>query len=424
MEINKRNILFKGLSTSAISKGVGFVYQIITLPLLLSYMGAESFGLLSIFMTLVGWVYLMGGGISPYVTRVIAVQASINKINKVISCSRTILVILSIILSIIVLIISAFSEVVAKDTFSATLIFIFSVFIANFSIADSIRQGQHQQHINNLIHMFSQVTTVALIYIFISSDFLIINKVFTITIAIYLPLFIFKLLNIISLKGSYFNEPLFLSYGKYRKYYKVINQFVVANLSIQVSVILVKSVAIILLGLTSLNGAAQMEIVFRYLLIAGTFFATIQTVIWPLMSHAEKKRDFKWLKNVKLMLGVGFCGIGILNVLIITFWGDKVFDIWLGKQMILSHNEIIMTSYYFLAIALAQAPIIILMGKGKFARVGKALMVEATIYTMLTTYIYITYQSITVEETVIAMIFVRVLVFIQLARAAYAKQKK
>ncbi len=412
--------IYRGVYSSILSKGVGFVYQVLSLPILLSYLGQNNFGFLSILMSIVGWVNLLNSGLSPYITRVISAEQSLEKISMVVAASQKIVMALSCVLIFIFLGIAVFySEELSSHNYSIVAVFIFSVVIVNLGLSDSVRQGRHEQYVNNFLIMLASFITVALIYVISNNNIVIIDHVFTAVLVIYFPLLLTKLYNFVSLRKEYFEFRNLVIVKPKIRIYKVVFSVLGANLFIQLSVILVKSYSLLLLGINDLSESARLEIVFRYLLILGTVFATIQPIIWPLITQAKKFGDRYWLLKSKIVIGVGFFTIGLLNYILSYAYGQELFNLWLGDSEILTLQEINYSALYFLMISLAQAPIVILMGKGRFSLIGKVLLMEALMYVIISSSILFVYKYFYLTDALIPMLICRFIVFLFLFKPAY-----
>lgn len=409
---NRVYILKKAFTSSILSKVVSFVFQIISLPLLITLLGTSEFGKLAVMMAAVGWINLISGGISPYITRTLSTQKNKSFTYKVISGSRTIIVLGSILSCCIYLLFFSYLESKFNElVYPLTTMFLLSLLSLNFSIAESIRQGNMQQHVNNNFAMLSSLLSIVIIYVIYLLE---VNEKFLFqlsVIAIYFPLFLSKLINYLLLDKRYFERGFLFYFVKETKLYKLIFSFMLANLMIQLSVIIVKTFSVFYLASSSVIEVAKMEIVFRFLLISGTFFAAIQMPLWPLISEAKKLNDFDWLNKIKKMLIYGFGSYGLLLFILMFLYGEKVFAIWLGDNAILSRVEIIFASLYFLSISLTQALIITLMGLGKFKIIGRALFVEACVFSIVLIAMKCMYFEVSLVNVIAAMILVRIIAF-------------
>jgi len=406
--------------SSILSKGVGFVYQLVSLPILLNYLGQNNFGFLAILMSIVGWVNLLNSGVSPYITRVISAEQSPATISMVVAASQKIVIALSCILIFIFLGIVIFlNKELSLQDYSIVAVFIFSIIIVNLGLADSVRQGRHEQYINNILIMLASFITVTLIYLISDNNIVFIDHVFTAVLVIYFPLLLTKVYNFASLRKEYFEFSNLVRIKPKAIIYKLVFSVLWANLFIQLSVILVKSFSLLLLGMNDLSESARLEIVFRYLLILGTIFATVQPIIWPLITQAKKVGDKDWLFKIKIVIASSFFIIGLLNYFLSYTYGQNLFYLWLGDSEVLTVTEINYSALYFFMISLAQAPIVILMGKGEFSLIGKVLFMESILYVFISLSIFFVYKHFALIDALVPMVVCRFIVFLLLVKPAY-----
>ncbi|MGO4891637.1 hypothetical protein [Flavobacterium sp. W21_SRS_FM6] len=420
MNIERKTVFYKAFSSSLLSKLVSFIYQILSIPLLISMIGTYNFGRLAILMSMIGWVNILSGGVSPFVTKVMSENQGLLEQQSVIAGSRTLLVLGSLVLTAIFLVIGLFVYQNNQDlVISALILFVISILTINFTIADSIRQGTKQQHINNLFIMCANITIIVSIYAAYQLPLAEQTLLPLAVIILYFPLLISKIINFFTLDKSFFVKGLYLPFKTNKFLFRKIYHFMLANLMIQLSVVIIKSFAIIYLGTNDTLAAAKMEIIFRYLLISGTFFAAIQLPLWPLITEAKAKNDLLWLKKVKVWLGLGFLVYGLANFVIMINFGLLVFELWLGKAVIFTQQELVLAGSYFLVISMVQAPVIILMGLGTFSYMGRMLMAEALLFLIFILIGFMFSIQIDLSAVLAVMTSLRVVVFILLYQRAY-----
>jgi O-antigen/teichoic acid export membrane protein len=420
VSIKRKTVFYKAISSSLLSKLVSFVYQIVSIPLLITMIGSNNFGLLAMMMSLIGWINILSGGVSPLVTKVVAENHELIEQQNVIAGSRTILILGSIVLTVFFLIIGLYVYQDYKNVAIATLIlFIISILIINFTIADSIRQGSKQQHINNFYMMSANITIIGSIYLTYQLPLAESLLLPLAVIVLYLPLLLSKMTNYFTINKNFLIKGCYLPFKNNRQLFGRIYHFMIANFMIQLSVVIIKSFAIMYLGSNDTLAAAKMEIVFRYLLISGTFFAAIQLPLWPLITEAKAMNDQLWLKKVKIWLGLGFLACGLGNFVIMINFGLSIFELWLGESISFTQQEIVLAASYFLVISIVQAPVIILMGLGTFSYMGKILMAEALLFLAFVLIAFFSSIEINLSIVLSAMVFLRLIVFIFLYQRAY-----
>jgi len=118
-------------------------------------------------------------------------------------------------------------------------------------------------------------------------------------------------------------------------------------------------------------------------MLAGTFFATIQQPLWPLITQAIKKKDAKWVRSVHRKLFLAFTTYSLFVLVVVILFGDWAFNTWSNNLLSFNRSELIFVSLYFLTIAINQACIIMLMGYGAFSFIGKCLIMESLLLVLL-----------------------------------------
>jgi len=388
LQHNKLVILKKAIASSMVSKAISFLYQIISLPILLAFLGTENFALYSTLVALLGWIFLISGGINPGVTRIIARRGMTSVSNRFIRAAKKInliLILVFLILLFIFYLVSNKSTIYIFPLYDVYVLLLFCFPIIYFSLTDSIRQGIGEQHYNNLWTSFATLMSVLFICLlpFLNVDTQHLIKL--IIIIIYCPLLVSKLAN-----TYFFRKKYYVALNKtYRakvhniRLYKYLSIFALSNLLIQLSVIINKSIVMVVLVNFNLVETAKMELIFRFFMLAGTFFATIQQPLWPLITQAIKNKDSSWVKNVNRKLFSFFFLYSLLVFTLVILSGEWAFTFWSSGVLSFNNQELVLISLYFVTIALNQASIIMLMGYGSFSFIGKSLLAESLLLVLL-----------------------------------------
>ncbi|WP_286263333.1 hypothetical protein [Thalassotalea atypica] len=386
---NKSSILKKAFVSSLVSKVVSFSFQIFSVPILITFLGTAGFGLYSTLITIFGWVFLISGGINPGVTRVVARKGITPNALKTIDIAKRISLLFIFLILVCVLIAkltSSSNNIYLFDAQHVLLLFCLSAPIIYLSLTDSIRQGMNEQHYNNLWATAATFISVVFIAFLPFWELEQHQAIACVILIMYSPLVLTKLANTWQLSHRDSKLSLFTLMPKSRsnqRLFKALIAVATANLIIQLSVTINKSAVMVFLANTDLNEAAKLEIAFRYFLIAGTFFATIQQPLWPLIIQAIKNREISWMQKVKKKIFAFYVAYSIALMIILQFFGVQIFNIWSNNNLAFSLFELQLIGAYFITIAINQASIVLLMGYSAFAFIGKALIVESLVLVML-----------------------------------------
>lgn len=385
----KTLIFKKAIASSMVSKVVSMVFQVISVPLLLSFLGAEGFGLYSTLVALFGWVFLISGGINPGITRIVA-RGGINAISqRFINTAKKINITLICFVIIVFAILYLFSDSSTFYLFSYHHVFTMLLFclpIIYYSLTDSIRQGMGEQHYNNLWASLATFISIIFIYLLSFSEFSTELAIHIVIFAIYFPILVSKLLNTFYLNRNKTVNLINDNLGERKqtfRLYKVLTFITLSNLLIQLSVIVNKSVVMVTMANFSLIDTAKLELVFRFFMLAGTFFATIQQPLWPMITQAIKSKNNTWVEKIRNKLFVSFLFYSFILMICVVLFGELAFKVWSNGEFHFSELELSLMSIYFITIALNQACIVMLMGYGVFTFIGKALIIESIVLVFL-----------------------------------------
>jgi O-antigen/teichoic acid export membrane protein len=188
---------------------------------------------------------------------------------------------------------------------------------------------------------------------------------------------------------------------------------------VQISGMLIKSISAMYWGVYDIKEAGRLEVIFRTLTILGTFYPMIQIPLWPLLIRARREGERVILRNISMYLVLGFFSFSILILFVLGFGGESLFSIWLGKMNYFSVTEIYAVGFYFIAISISQALIVIYMGYEKFSVLSKVLFSEALLYALVIAAAHYMSYSIDLSDMLYVLCFLRVLVGIYLAARFY-----
>ncbi len=371
---------------------MSFAFQIFSLPLLVAFLGVDDFAIYSVLVTAVGWVFLLSSGISPAVTRT-AARNGIAKLTKLVYslAQRATVYIALISLTIglgLVVFFAGNGQVYKFAIQDVWLMLGLSLPILYLSVADSFRQGMGQQHYNNYYAAIASALSIVGIFVLSQSAIDNHNRISIVILVMYGPILLVKLLNSFQVSQQ-LHSPAAIKNKQAHKNSKRLLLAVfgigMANILIQLAVLLNKNIVSFYLIDESLLAMAKLEMAFRYFTIAGTFFATIQMPLWPLLAAAQKRKDYRWIAKCQQLLVMGFVLISLILLMIMSVYGSQILALWSGNALFVSGHEMSLVSYYFITIALNQAHIIVLMGQGKFGFIAKALLAESGLLLVLIT---------------------------------------
>ncbi|WP_147302299.1 hypothetical protein [Thalassotalea euphylliae] len=366
---------------------VSFCYQVFSLPLLMAFLGVEKYAIFAIFLTSIGWVFWLSNSLSPAVTRITARNGITQIAHRVYLAAKKVtffIAVVAVVGGAVLTLVQLNHQVMSHfNLHDVLLLLLLSLLVMYYSVADSVRQGVGQQHINNLYFSGANAITIVSIFVIAKMNWHESSKLPLAIVVTYLPLFIIKVINTFQVNTKFKVKPLTHTYNPKKALLKLLFGVGSANLFIQLSVLTNKSVVSFFVIDASLVEMAKLDIAFRYFTIAGTFFATIQAPLWPLLTNAYKQKEYNWIRMWQLVLTIGFGVISLVLFAVTYLYGEQLFLLWSQAAVVITQQEIMLMSGYFLTIALNQAHIILLMGKSDFAFIAKSLLIEAGVLILL-----------------------------------------
>lgn len=357
--------IFKGSALGIINVSLRTILGFISVPIVISYLGKEKYGLWLTTLSLVTLVNLFDAGIFPVVKNLLIEAYAINDRNKIKEYTSFILVI-----SILILLlgVSLFPVLVYHDWasfFNANyenasqdalkiiiIIYLMTVISVSLSCIDIIYASQLKIVVVQLVQLVATV----------SSFFLVIISVF-LKLEIHI-LILFSLIPSVILKGYllifyvYKNKFIFF---KFNNFYHLFKQLVSKSscfLGIKMCEIFISSIQSIYIAKKfNLEVVSEYNLVYRLVSIPLLLLASIFPVIWPAFTSAWVKKDIMWLKNkMKKWMFLSFCVFLIYGVFIsligthfILFWTKGIVKTEYKLIMLVSILTTIQGSTYWLS---------------------------------------------------------------------------
>lgn len=410
------DVMGKAISTSVLSKGVGALYQILSLPLIMSLLSEKQFGYFGVIVSLLGWVTLLQGGIGPSVTRLYVREAAIPVKRRLESATLGVVFIYGIAILIVELLLLAIGVIPAALGLEVLVTTILILITLLFSIADSVRLGLHQQHINNLLMALSHIGVLAGLYVLTASEQVESYSLLLVLIIIYTPPLVFKVVNSYAIFHDHNKWPKLISYSKNRWIYKIVTAMIGSVILIQVSSALMKTVSSVYWLNIDVTEAGRLEVLYRLLTILGTFYPMIQVPLWPLLANARRINDQESIAKARLYLYIGFFLYSLIMFGILVEGGQEIIGLWLGEDSYFSIDELLSIGLYFMGISIGQAAIILMMGREDFTTISKILFGEVVLYSLFVIGIFFSNYSLNLSEMILIMLILRVAVSIFLIR--------
>lgn len=348
-------------SSYAINTIFNYIYKVfsmsityITIPLTLSYLGDERYGVWQTILTIISWASLSNFGIGNGLRNKVTQSLSEHKYEKMrgyITSAYYYLTVISVIILIIsiALILNIDTNILFKNNnlkhneIIVSFIIIIFNFCLNFilGISSSIAFGIHKSSLVNFFQVISNmITLVGLIFITIFTNPSIVNVALIYLISntasnIILTIYLFREHNYRPNKK--YNNKL---YGK--ELVSVGMEFFILQLA---SVILFSTDNFIISSFIGVKDVAEYSIINRLFQIVPTFFSILLTQLWSEVASAIYKNNYIWIKNtINKLLIVLIPSFIILLIMIIKF--EFITKIWIGSSVYCDKKLIYLSAIY------------------------------------------------------------------------------
>jgi O-antigen/teichoic acid export membrane protein len=341
---NSRSVrLKKNIGISFIIKGLSILLGLIKVPILLSYLDSEKYGVWLTIASIIMWVQHFDLGLGHGLRNKFAESLAKNDTHKAIGLVSTayfsmaglMLVLLLILLPIVsilnwneILNVSTISGVELKKTVIIVLVMFVIRFV--FQLITVVLKADQRPAISD---MFLPIASfVSLFLIFIVKFFVNDSLFWASTIMAVPPVLVLMIGNI------YFFKKDYKTYSPSIRHYKSVYLKDIYSLGLKffvaqvLSLIMFSSSNLILSKIVNPQEVTIYNIARTYFNLPLTFFMIILTPYWSAITEAFVKNDFEWIKTnmnklkiIALLFTLGLILMLIFSKIAFKFWvGDKV----------------------------------------------------------------------------------------------------
>ena len=350
----KSNIYLVNTILNYIFKIFNMGVTYITIPLTLSYLDNERYGIWQTILTIIAWASLSNFGIGNGLRNKVTESITEEKYDKLKSYITSAYIYLTII-SFIILFVSVFAisfldtEILFKgntlnqnEIIISFIVVIFS-FCINFvlGISTSIVFGIHK---SSLVNFFQVLTNIITLLGIVSIKNL--SNVSLINIA--LVYLIANTLSNILLTSYVFLDDKFRPSLKYKNksYGKELTTLGLEFFILQcASIVLFSTDNFIISSFIGVNEVTNYSLVSNLFQVISTLFSILLVQLWSAVAQSVCKNEYEWIKNAikRLLLLLVPTGL-VLAIMVYKF--DLIIKIWIGKQMNVNYKLVILAAIY------------------------------------------------------------------------------
>ena len=341
---NPRSVkLKKNIGASFIIKGVSIVLGLIKVPILLSYLDSEKYGVWLTIASIIMWVQHFDLGIGHGLRNKFAESLAKNDFNKASGLVSTAYFSMSVIMFSLFLILLPVVytidwnsilnvKTISSSELSNTIAFVLLMFVLRFVfqlISVILKADQHPA----LSDIFLPAASIISLTIVVLLKYFTEDSLFWASIAIALPPVVVLLIgNVYFFNKEYsYCKPSVKNYSKtyLRDIYSLGLKFFVGQM---LMIIMFQSSNIILTTIVNPQEVTIYNIAQTYFNLPLTFFMIILTPYWSAITEAYVKDEFDWIKNnmwqlkkVALLFSLG--------IILMLLFSDIAFKVWIGDKV-------------------------------------------------------------------------------------------
>ncbi|MDO9106963.1 MAG: lipopolysaccharide biosynthesis protein [Methylovulum sp.] len=363
--------------TSATSKGLGLLVQLLAVPFAIKALGAERFGVYTMLVSALVWIDLGRFGIGPGLTRglVVAWNQDDRKTEQALFSSAFFLLTTTSIaigglfamtfwlgaLPLDVLFGTAAVQYRSEIEVGGFVVVLFFMAQIVFSAGEAARSAYQEDYVNNTMNGFGNLLAVGLVF----------------SVATFWPTiqgFAIAIFGSLALsKGLNFG----LLLGKSRSYlwprWQRVNRHTLKPLLnsslafwvIQLATLMIQNFSLVQLGaLTDPQAMVPFAVLFRFLQLLSTVVLMITMPLWPAITDAVVRKDHEWIRHSywRLLRVVMIYSVGV--AIAVGWAGQHLISLWVGA-IHLEGELCIVLGIYFIIWMWNHSHTVVLFGLGR-----------------------------------------------------------
>lgn len=368
----RTTLLVKNVAASFLIKGWSAIIVLLMVPLTLKILGVYNNGVWLTISSILLWIDLMDIGLGNGLRNAVAKYAALGddqKVKEAVSSTYFMLAVIVIPFLLLFYGIIFFFDVydalgvdhIITENLNSVLIVAITVSSSTFvlKVTGNFYMGLQLPAVNNLVVCLGHTLALILTYIlYVSGSHSLLMVVLVNTVSLFI-------LWAVSIPYTFKRR-----YPQYCPSLRHINFKLARSLcstglqffTIQIcGVILFMTTNIIISKALSPAEVTPYQVAYRYYNIAFVLFSTICIPFWNATTDAYTRKDFEWIRNSSRKLNLLMAGIFFM-LLVMVLVSDFVYDVWVGKEVAISHELSACTAIYVYILCYSQRYSYILNG--------------------------------------------------------------
>lgn len=351
------------VGTSLMSKAMGLGVQLLAVPIAITALGVERFGIYTMLVSLLAWIDLGSFGMGPGLTRGMAVAWNRgDQLGEQRYFSSGVVVLAVIALFLALTFAAAFAylfgthaslqrvfgpdgdEYRSEICWAMVVIAVFFLSQLIFSIGERARSAFQEDYINNAINMvaslFSLVTMLAIARYW--------KTIEGFALAFFAALTMAKVLNTASL--VVFSRP-YLFPTRAAVDGATVRQLLSNGIPfwvMQAAVLVMQSLSLFLLGwIAGPKALAPFAVLFRLLQMLATGVTMLTQPLWPSITDASVRGDHDWIRQSYNRVRMYVLVYSLSAFVVFTVMGQMLLHFWLKGTVLVDRSLIVVMAFYF-----------------------------------------------------------------------------
>lgn len=399
MADQRDKLIYKNTILNYIGRIVYYVFSFLAVPLALTYMGKERFGIFQIILTFLTWTSLANLGIGNGLRNKISEYIGNNRKNELrgiigsafsiaISIASVLLIIGSVFIWFIfepewIISNASLSYNEIKLTFLVSFIFFCLNLIAG--LFSSIAYGIHKSYLTSFVLVVQYASYCILLYFLIETNQ--VSFLVYVSIAYGISTIVAQIVPFLRIAKDKILWP--PEFSKRKIYNNELLQMSLSFFVLQLSaIVLFSSDNIILSKLLGPSDVAEYSIAYKVFFLIITFFSILLIQVWNLTTDALARKDFNWINKTVKKLHLILVPVFMGTILIAVFL-NYIVKLWVGEAFNYSLQFRLIFAFYVLVHCSNAIYVHILNGLGKLKIQTIAYIIGAIVNFVLS-YFFIT----------------------------------
>lgn len=371
-----RRALRLAVASSMVSKVCSTLLQVVSIPLFAKMLAPDDFSAMMVYFGISAWLGLVAIGIWPTLTSIAADDEKRDVLPGVLTVSWAGLSAIFASLVLLVLLLRPVLEQSGINLFSASHFDLFTAALVCYamltvlSVGEAVNQGQHRQHVNNLITAAGSVLNVVFILLVAyfgrsaSHEHVDVTLLFVASQAGFILLRLVNMVGVVIRIGRPHAFP-----GKSFAMQLVRNTR--ALVQAQLAVAFVQQGTVLLcyeMGMP--RDAAMLALLFRANMLLQSFAFMINQPLWPIIHRNMLAGDWAWVTRTYRKLATVYVAYGLAAIAGAAVIGGAAVSLWTAGEYPISNGMAALCAVYFAALVTSQASSPVLMGGQAFDSLG------------------------------------------------------